>query len=107
MGKAKRRKPKKRKAVYPQVLVIVASGIVQDVIADRKIEHGVLNWDGLDEQGTVYPESFIKWIERRRLLEPEVIAEVRELNAKNIELRNRYEKAAKLLPKKAPTRGPR
>jgi hypothetical protein len=97
MGRAKRRKPRKRKAVYPQVLVIVEGGLVQDVIADRKIEHGVLDWDGLDEDGAVYPESFIRWIVRRGLLEPDVIAEVRRLNAQNA--------AHNKPPEKGPTGG--
>lgn len=95
MGKAKRRKPKKRKAVYPQVLVIVEGGIVQDVLADRKIEHGVLDWDNLDKNGDTYPESFIQWIERRKLLDPEIVAEIRELNKRNSALNTAVSKTIK------------
>lgn len=85
MGTAKKRKPKNSKAVYPQVLVIVERGVVQDVLADRKIDHGVLDWDFL-ERGGVVPDSFIRWIARRKLLEADVVAEIRDLNKKNREL---------------------
>lgn len=77
------RKPKKKKALYPQVLVIVEGGVVQDVLADRKIDYGVLDWDAVEEAGHVYPASFIRWIERRKLMDADGVASLRELNAKN------------------------
>lgn len=92
MPKAKR-KPKKKKAVYPQVLVIVEDGLVQDVLSDRRIDHGVLDYDALEEAGHVYPESFIRWIERRKLLDADGIADLRELNQRNAEMQARYSKA--------------